>query len=216
MIKNSGRCLFGAAILVAGMLLIGCKSSDYKFNPLTDNVHPATATKSASAGQEVIEDPKAGVLHVGDKVTVSFSDIINAVQPITQPVKDDGSITLMYNQKFQAAGRTISDIEKEIHDRYVPAYYVNLTANIAIEERFFSVGGEVKSPNRQVYSGRITVTGAIDTAGGFTDFAWKSRIRLTRANGKQITVNYKKALEDPKKNPEVFPGDQVYVPKSIF
>jgi polysaccharide biosynthesis/export protein len=211
MIKYSGRCLLGAVVLLAGVLLIGCATSDYKFDPLADGTHPTAGSKSASSGQPRIED---GVLRVNDKVTVAFPDLPNSVLPITQTVKEDGTITLIYNQTFQVAGKNINEVEKEIHDRYVPAYFVNMTATVTTDDRFYYVGGEVRSPNRQVYSGRMFLTGAIDTAGGFNDFANKRKIRVTRANGKTSTYNYKKAVENQQDNPEIFPGDRVFVPKS--
>jgi protein involved in polysaccharide export with SLBB domain len=210
MIKNLGRCLLGAVVLLAGVLLLGGCASDYKYDPLAEVAQSTVGSKPANP----VPPTKDDVLRVNDKVTVSFQDIPNSVLPITQTVKDDGTITLIYNQSFQVVGKTISEVEKEIHDRYVPAYFVNMTATVTTEERFYYVGGEVRSPNRQVYSGRIFLTGAIDTAGGFTDFANKRKIRLTRANGKTSTYNYKKALEDQKDNPEIFPGDHVYVPKN--
>jgi len=57
---------------------------------------------------------------------------------------------------------------------------------------------------------------AIDSAGGFTEFAKKSRVTITRANGRQITVNCAKALEHPEFDLDVFPGDKVWVKKRWF
>jgi protein involved in polysaccharide export with SLBB domain len=62
----------------------------------------------------------------------------------------------------------------------------------------------------------MTVVGAIDTAGGFTDFAKRSRIQVTRASGKKMTVDYYKALKNPDKDIEIFPGDMIFVPKKLF
>ncbi|MDB6125376.1 MAG: Polysaccharide biosynthesis/export protein [Pedosphaera sp.] len=214
MIKYLGRYITGAAILLTGILLIGCgrSSGGFRYDPLADGRAPM------GAGAPVQADAPIGdqVLHVGDSITVSFQDLVNPVFPIDQAVKEDGSITLIYNQRFQAAGKTVNALEKEIHDRYVPRYFVNMTPTIKTAERFYSVGGEVKTPNRQVYSGRMTVVGAINTAGGFTDYARKSKIQVTRANGKTVKVNYDKALRDPKENLEIFPNDDVHVPKRIF
>ena len=57
---------------------------------------------------------------------------------------------------------------------------------------------------------------AITIAGGFTDFARKSRVRLTRANKKIFYEDCKKALEHPDLDLEIFPGDVVYVPKRLW
>lgn len=217
MIQNSGRSLWGAVILLAGILFAGCASSDFTRDPLAGTADAGKMGSSTNAPKVVhqVED-KANMLGVGDQITVTFSDVINAIQPVTQTIKDDGTITLIYNQQFQAASNTIGALEKLIHDRYVPNYFVNMTVNVTTAERFYFVGGEVKAPNRQVYTGPIRVTGAIDTAGGFTEYAKKSKIEVTRANGRKFRVNYNDALDDPLKNPEIYPGDRVHVPKKIF
>jgi protein involved in polysaccharide export with SLBB domain len=216
MIKHLGRCITGSAILLAGILLVGCGGSGgsggFKFDPLTDG--PGALTGGGASGKDVSNTDQ--VLHIGDSLTVSFQDLVSPIAPIDQSVKEDGTITLIYNKKFQAAGKTVGALEREIHDQYVPSYFVNMTPTIKTSERFYSVGGEVKNPNRQVYSGRMTVVGAINTAGGFTDYARKSKIQVTRANGKSFKVNYEKALKDPNENKEIFANDDVYVPKRLW
>ncbi len=105
---------------------------------------------------------------------------------------------------------------QEIRDAYVPKYYKYLTATVKPEERFYYVGGEVRMPNRQPYTGSMTVTRAIDTAGGFSDYAAKSKIILTRASGQKFRIDYNKALKDPAFDPPVFPNDQVKVERSVW
>lgn len=173
-------------------------------------VMPVTLGTNISPGS-------VGGIQVGDSIMVSFSDLPPTVQPI-QPyvarIGEDGNITLHFNVTVKAAGKTARDLEQEIRNQYVPRYYKNLTVTVKTEDRFYFVGGEVKMPNRQEYRGRVTVLRAIDTAGGFTDFANRSKIELTRQNGQKIKINYKKAVKDPKLDPEVFPNDQIIVPKS--
>ena len=71
----------------------------------------------------------------------------------------------------------------------------------------------VRVPNRQLYQDGVTVLRAIDTAGGFTDFAKRSNIELRRENGQIIKVNWDKAMKDPKMDPIVYPNDQIIVHK---
>ena len=158
-----------------------------------------------------------GGIQVGDSITVNFTDLpisVPPIQPYVSRIGEDGNITLHMNVTVKAAGKTARDLEQEIRTNYVPRYYKNLTVTVKTEERFYFVGGEVKMPARQPYFGRITVLRAIDTAGGFTDFANRSKIELTRHNGQKIKINWKKAIKDPKLDPEVFPNDQINVPKS--
>jgi protein involved in polysaccharide export with SLBB domain len=226
LMKFSGLWVRLFAVLFAGGLLAGCQSPDsgFKFDPLTENGAasmpgaggPALAPMAMRDPQRLVDPNGSPILHTGDQVTVTFQDLVIPIQPVDGLVKEDGKITLIYNKQFQADGKTLGQLERDIRAAYVPAYFVNMTPTVTIKDRFFSVGGEVKTPGRQAYVGRMRVLGAIDTAGGFTDFAKKTKIKVTRGNGKQETVNAVKALEQPELNIEIFPGDQVFVPKRIW
>src|SRR5579872_5889166 len=223
--KFFGCRITGLALLFAGIFLGGCQSQNYKFDPLADSSHPAA---EGGAGQQQLQPVSAAsssqaatnsdILRVGDSVTVTFSDLANPVLPYDELIKEeDGSITLMHNLKFKAVGKTAGQLQKEIHDRYVPDYYVNLTVSVkAGTSRFYYVGGEVKSENRMVYLDQMTVLRAISTAGGFTDYARKTKVQVTRANGEHFTVDCKKALRNPELDPPVYPGDKIYVPKRVW
>ena len=77
----------------------------------------------------------------GDSIAISFADTPNVIPPIGDSIKEDGSIVLIYNQKFQAAGKTIGALQSEIHDRYVPQYFKYLTISVRPGERYFLVSG---------------------------------------------------------------------------
>jgi polysaccharide export outer membrane protein len=159
------------------------------------------------------------VLKIQDEVLVTFADVPMELKPIQDQVKQDGTITLLFNHTFPVAGKPRREVEKEIHDFYVPSYYRNMTVTVRVvaSTQFYYVNGEVKMPNRQIYIGRpLTVTQAIASAGGFTDFAHKRGVILTRASGQKIKVNCVKALDDPKLDPLVYPGDSIYVPRTIL
>jgi protein involved in polysaccharide export with SLBB domain len=154
-------------------------------------------------------------LHVGDTLTVEFSDMPAAMPSREERIKEDGTITLLEQKAFVAAGKTRGQLEKEIHDWYVPRFYVKMTVSIRQlkDTQFYYVRGEVRVPGRQVYISRITVLKAIGSAGDFTDFARKSEVQLTRADGRKFTINAKKALKNPSLDLEIFPGDTVFVPR---
>jgi len=180
---------------------------------------PAVPAAEAKAGATPVSQAESSeVLQTGETISVSLSDISTQQPPMEQTVKADGTITLWYNKTFHVAGKLRGQVEKEIHDAYVPDYYVNATVTISHQgqSRFYYVGGEVKSPGRQVYIGRITVTRAIQSAGDFTDWASKKKVQLIRSNGEKKTINCTKALDKPELDLEVFPGDKIYVPRRIF
>ena len=213
-------------LVIVGSSLAGCKSADdFGFDPLKDTRNPAQVASVApvvpvtNAGGNVSRTGDTfNVFRVGDPIMVTFSDLPSETQikPIEDTIKEDGTITLIYNQKFVAVGKTAGQLQDEIRTNYVPAYFRNLTITVKTQDRVFTVGGEVKTPNRYIYNGYTTVLRAIDTAGGFTDYARKTRIILTRANGTQITVNGKEAQKHHEKDPEVYPGDRVDVSKRAW
>jgi polysaccharide export outer membrane protein len=84
------------------------------------------------------------------------------------------------------------------------------------DTQFYFVDGEVRLPNRQVYLSRTTVLKAIASAGGFTDFANKGKVTLTRVDGRTVIVNCKRAIKDPTLDLEIFPGDKIWVPRRII
>jgi polysaccharide export outer membrane protein len=132
------------------------------------------------------------------------------------PIKEDGNITLPYIGAIQAAGKTAGELQTEIYDLYVPKYYIRLTATVKPGDLIYYVTGEVKNPGREIYVGETTVTKAITSAGGFTDFANHSKVYLVRANGERVRVNADKAMEHPADDLQVYPGDQIEVKRRIF
>jgi protein involved in polysaccharide export with SLBB domain len=158
------------------------------------------------------------VIQSGDEVYITFADTISPIPPVQGKIRDDGTITVIYNQNFHAAGKAAGQLAKEIRDFYVPKYFVNLTVTVSHTPnmRFYYVDGEVRAPSRQVYIGRTSVLKAIASCGGFTDFANKKKVKLTRANGRKEIVNCVKALDDDKLDLQVFPNDKIVVPRKIF
>lgn len=207
--------VYGLGLVFAAILLAGCETTEsgqYGYDPLgSDQAPAATGTNGAPTGPQ-----RTGVLRIGDEVIVNFADLVNPISPADDTIKDDGTITLIYNKTFHAAGKTIGELQDEIRKRYVPEYFVNMTPTVKVQDRFYSVGGEVRSPNRFLWVGSMTVLEAVNTAGGFTDFANRGSVILTRANGEQVKVNCKKAVSKPELNLPVFPGDKIHVKKRLW
>jgi len=108
-------------------------------------------------------------------------------------------------------------LQNEIYTNYVPKYYVRLTVTVKSGDRVYYVGGEVGHAGIFQYVSDTTVTKAIQSAGGLNDFANHGKVWLRRANtGQRIRVDYDKALENPAKDPPVYPDDQINVEKRLF
>jgi protein involved in polysaccharide export with SLBB domain len=205
--KRTGRWAAVCGLLAAGLLLAGCHST----SPTRDYADKPGAASGPSSNE-------GRVFHPGEAVIVAFSDL-PAIEPAHDvKIKEDGTVTLLQNEEFTFAGKTPGVVEKEIRSRYVPRLYKYMTVTINWRDatQFYYVDGEVKAPARQTYIERTTVLKAIASAGGFTDFAKKAGVTLTRQDGRKFTINCKKARLDPKLDLEVYPGDKVYVPRKIW
>jgi len=179
-------------------------------------VNPAAVLNSPPPMNSAQSGTGFSILNVGDTVMISFTDTPTPIDIKPQRVGEDGNIKLPYNVTVRAVGKTPSQLQDDIRKEYVPRIFVNLTANVKTEERFYYVDGEVRQPSRLPYFGDMTVLRAIATAGGFTDFANRKKVELRRANGQKFTINWEKALQDTKLDLPVFPNDQVTVHKRLF
>ena len=184
-------------LVCAGMLLSGCQTTQ------PPHAWPESSTNSVTAGR----------LRAGELLSVTYSDLANPVLPFEGRIKEDGTITLILNQTFTAAGKTVAELEKEIRERYVPSLFRNLTTTVRVLDRYFFVDGQVRQPNRYEHRGDLTVLGAIAAAGGFTDFAKRTKVQITRADKQTLIIDCKKATADPKLDLPIYPGDRVFVPK---
>lgn len=178
---------------------------------------PPPAGKGGTNGTTMAEAPYGiDVIQVGERITVIFSDMPNPPAPIEQLVRDDGTINLPFNQTIEAAGKKASQLQQEIRDRYLGRYFKRVSVTVRIQGRIIHVGGYVRAPGRYEYQGRMTVLDAIKVAQDFNEFARRSKVRVTRADGTEIIVDCKKALKDPSKDVPIYPGDDVYVPKKFW
>ena len=112
---------------------------------------------------------------------------------------------------MQAVNKKVKALEDEIQKLYVPKYFVYLTVNIQYADRFYYVGGQVRSPSKFPYVSEITILKAIDAAGGFTDYANKKSVLIKRATGKLEKVDCEKALTTPTKDVPIYPNDKIEV-----
>lgn len=213
------RVFASSALLCALALLAGCASDP---NP-EERVFPSAAALGAPIGWAAgtnapgSDEGRFAFLRVGDMITITFHDVPPLSMREQQVrIPDSGVVTLPFNVRVQAAGKSTGQFEKDIRDAYVPAIFVNLTAIVRIEDRSYIVDGEVRRPGQQPYVGEMTVLRAIGAAGGFTEFANKRKIQLRRQNGQKFILNYKKIIDKPELDMPVYPNDHIIIGKSAF
>jgi protein involved in polysaccharide export with SLBB domain len=190
------------------LTLVGCAITN------RPPAHPPQPTNFAQPG------PVNTPLQSLDKITVELTGIPVPIQPTTMDISEKGTITLAFiDHPIQAAGKSPQELEDLIRNELVPRIYTHVNVTVTPYQRYFYVGGrgvQTGNSGRVMYLGRITVIGAINAAGGFSDYAAKKRVVVTRLDGTSHTVNCIKAIDHPELDLEVFPGDKIYVPPRTF
>jgi polysaccharide export outer membrane protein len=154
--------------------------------------------------------------HIGDMIAVTFLPL-SGETPLThtERIGEDGNITLLYIGTIKAEGKTATQLQKEIHELYVPKLYKGGNVVVTGDTRYFYIDGEVRMPGGKEVAGDMTVVKAIAVAGGFTDFANKKRVQITHA-GKTRIVNVPKAIDHPELDVQVYAGDKIWVPRRLW
>lgn len=134
-------------------------------------------------------------------------------------VRPDGKISLPLLNDVMAAGHTPEQLRHRLADaakRFVQSPVVTVVVRQVNNNRAF-ITGQVAHPGPYVLSGPTTVLQLIAMAGGFTEFAKKSDVLITRIeNGRQLafTFNYDDVVKrrDLRQNLILKAGDTVVVP----
>lgn len=213
---KSCRGWMWVSMVMTLLLSTGCETVESGASP---SAGAAPSTNGNAAAQSAPQADWIDRVQVGDMIIISITEVPNPPPPFQLQVRTDGKINLLHNYEFSVAGKKRQEIEKEIENFYVreKEIYKRLTVSVALPPRLFSIGGEVRQQGQVSHPGQMTVVKAIHAAGGFTDFANKRKIIVTRGSDKtQITIDYKKAIRDPKADLFIYPGDIIFVDKTIL
>ena len=158
-------------------------------------------------------------VYVGDQIRVVMD--APAPSPATETtVPESGTITIHMGERIQVAGRRTEDIAQEITQIFTEKKQVfrpgRLTVTVQVFGRSVSVGGDVRNTGSFQFEGGMTVLKAINRAGGFTEWADRTEVQVTRLNGQQLTVDCKAAVRKPNLDVPLFPGDRIHVPRKIL
>jgi protein involved in polysaccharide export with SLBB domain len=190
--------------VTAGLLLAGCQTQSAIYERV-DEV-PGDDPRMSSG--------KSPVFQIGDEVTIVFSPA-DSLQPHTESVKEDGTITPPQVGKVIALGKLPGQLQKELQEKY-ERLFVNMTVTVLSKDRYYYVSGEVRRPGATPYLGQTDIIKAVSSAGDCTDFAKRKRIQLTRANGQKEIIDFEKAIQDQRYNVPVYPGDKIVVPRKLW
>jgi len=158
-------------------------------------------------------------LRVGDQLQIRLEtggQAGAASQLLDVVVDENGQVSLPLIGAVAAAGKTSSELAEQVQSRYVPQFYVRCLVSILTAQRFFYVGGEVRSSGRFPWTEDITLLKAINTAGGFSDYANRGRVEVSREAGGKEVFNCENLRRNPAQDVPIRPGDRIEVPRSFF
>jgi protein involved in polysaccharide export with SLBB domain len=73
----------------------------------------------------------SAVLKGGDEIEINFGEMHEAwLKWLKLRIATNGQITLHYNLVLVAAGKTAAELQKDIHDAYVPKLYRQLSVEV--------------------------------------------------------------------------------------
>ncbi len=163
-------------------------------------------------------DPRASEYLIGPLDTLSIVVWKNQELSSEVAVRPDGIITLPLIGAVKAAGRTPSDLQRELAKRYtdyVRAEELVVSVGVtAVNSYSFTVSGNVEHPG--VYSSRayVTAVDAIAMAGGTNRFASDEIYVVRGTPARRIPIDLRRATSGahPQENVVIIRGDLVVVP----
>ena len=175
----------------------------------------STGGSSGAGNPRIPETASAAVLRAGDSLGVSLQGIPDPSVHNVQ-LDDQGLISLPYIGGLQASGLTASDLSARIRQAYIDGrYYRAIDVSVSVTERYVYVGGEVQRPGRILWTSDLTMTKAIQAAGGFTIYAKETAVVVTREQA-AYTLDARLAQRSPGDDPRLMPGDSIQVDRSAF
>ncbi len=187
------------------------------------DIAPSTSTVMLTNSMGVLDDKKK----LGPNDFVSFRVVEDRDDESQRlRVNDNGELEVPYIGPVPAEGKTCKQLAYNIKAALEREYYYHATVILALDRvseksrgRIYVYGsvkaqGPQELPPDEVY----TVSKAVIRAGGFGDFANKRKVKLTRQNGKDFTVDLKRVIEEGHTEEDITlePDDQIYVPQRLI
>jgi len=142
-----------------------------------------------SVTQKEYDAPAAFLLGPEDELEITVWK--NMELSRTTAIRPDGLISMPLIGDIQAAGLTADALAHQITERL--KQYFATTPSVSVSVKTINsysvfVMGEVAKPGKYQFKSYITVLQAISTAGGFTDYAKRNKLKIVRVteNGDHI------------------------------
>ena len=196
-------------------------------NAATTNLPDAAVTNSAAALDDKYK------LTVGDRLSIRILEDEDDFKPNPKPlfVTDTGDLEVPYIGRIPASNKTCKQLAAEIKAALEKKYYYQATVILAVDVMTRRHGrvyltGAVRSPGAMELPGDevLTLSKAILGRGGFTDYADRRHVRVTRKDiaskddAKAFFVDVEEVLTNGKLETDLTleSGDLIYVPVRSF
>lgn len=200
------------SVLLVGLMLAGCAAD----RP-TYQAKEIEAEKLAPVSTEYEIGP-------GDSIEIfvwDHEDLSTNVQ-----VRPDGRISTPLVEDLQAAGRTPTQLARDIEkmlSEYIrsPIVTVIMQEFVGEQSQQIRVVGQAVEPRAIQYRQGMTVLDVVIEVGGLSEFAAGNRAKIVRRlNGEEIEIKVR--LDDlvnrgkTNQNVIMYPGDVLIIPESFF
>lgn len=204
------------ALLV--IMMTGCNTKANLKNKVVNSSAQDIATELAA-----LKESSDYLLQPGDLVEIQVYKETDMDR--TLRISSQGTIAFPLIGNIKIADLNISQAEYQVEDR-LKSYLKNPSVSILIKEyanKTLYVLGQVKKPSSIPIppEKNMTLLEAITSAGGFTDIAAVSKVKILRMEKgvqRSIEVDVSQITKDGNKQLDIAlkPGDVVFVPQSLF
>jgi protein involved in polysaccharide export with SLBB domain len=158
---------------------------------------------------------------IGDSISITDSYHPSEIRGNVR-VDIDGTVLLPEIGTVQVAGRTRSEIEALLMEKYSPYYeLIDIKVKITTQGKKYFIFGEINTQGAKPFTGDLTIFEAVTAANPKGDTANLGRVRLIRADPKDpqvLVVNLSEIIEsgDSTFNVLVHERDIIYVPPTML
>lgn len=129
-------------------------------------------------------------------------------------VADDGTVKLPYIGAIRAGGVTPAQFSTAVEQKLMAGKIFTsptVLINLQVSSRMVTVGGLVRNPQTLQWSSDLTLSAAINRAGGLGEFGDGHHVRIIR-DGSLSVYDYLRRDRNARQNPRLLPGDEIEVP----
>jgi polysaccharide biosynthesis/export protein len=190
---------------------------DMQNEPSQVSVAPARANPALHQRNPRYALRKGDTFDLDFSLSPEFNQLV-AVQP-------DGYVTLGGVGSIYVEGQTVPELTESVKAAYSKVLHdpVITIALKDFEKPYFIASGQLSKPGKYDLRSDLTLTEAVALAGGFNDKAKHSQVVLFRPvperggyEAKLIDAKKLLATHNLSEDPQIRPGDMIYVPQSTF